>query len=359
MLTAEGCKARRLRLWERLDVPGLREIVLADPAHVRYFANAYVTPISLGGDEMIALAIRKDGSATLFHDNRAPDSLSTAFVDEHIKIPWYDGQRPALYARQLALLKMPTPPMDLPGQPHFEKLVKVISDMRRRKDLDEISLLNECCRIAESGHDWALYNIAAGMTELDVFSGVEAMCDRVADEPVIVYGDFVVSPGPERRGGKPMANEIKDGDLFILDFSVVLRGYRCDFTNTVCVGGKPNKNQINLMNWCIDAMAAGEAKLKCGARCQDVYDAVRDSFEKVGKADHFPHHAGHGIGLMHPEPPYIVRQSSETLREHDVVTLEPGLYIIGIGGVRIEHNYVITTDGFERMSQHRIGLTAD
>src|SRR5436853_74749 len=115
MLTAEGCKARRLRLWERFDLPGVKEIVLADPAHVRYFANAYITPFSLGGDEMIALSIRRDGTTTLFHDNRAPDSLSTAFVDEHIKIPWYDGQRPAPYPRQLALQKMPTPPMDLPG----------------------------------------------------------------------------------------------------------------------------------------------------------------------------------------------------------------------------------------------------
>jgi Xaa-Pro aminopeptidase len=104
-------------------------------------------------------------------------------------------------------------------------------------------------------------------------------------------------------------------------------------------------------------MSAGEATLKAGASCQSVYDAVRGALAAAGLADHFPHHAGHGLGLSHPEAPYIVRQSSETLIEGDVVTLEPGLYIDGIGGVRIEHNYLITATGYERLSNHVISLS--
>jgi Xaa-Pro aminopeptidase len=104
-------------------------------------------------------------------------------------------------------------------------------------------------------------------------------------------------------------------------------------------------------------MAAGEKELKAGVTCQQVYDAVRGVFSAAGLADNFPHHAGHGLGLSHPEAPFIVRHSSETLVLGDVVTLEPGLYVDKVGGVRIEHNYLITESGYERLSNHVISLT--
>ena len=103
-------------------------------------------------------------------------------------------------------------------------------------------------------------------------------------------------------------------------------------------------------------MAAGEKRLRAGAACLDVYNAVREVFDKAGVADHFPHHAGHGLGLTHPEAPYLVRRATEKLLAGDVITLEPGLYIDGIGGIRIEHNYLITGQGYERLSNHVIAL---
>ena len=102
-------------------------------------------------------------------------------------------------------------------------------------------------------------------------------------------------------------------------------------------------------------MEAGERELKAGAKCQTVYDAIRGVFAAAGVADHFPTHAGHGLGIMHPEAPFIVRHSTETLVAGDVVTLEPGLYIGDIG-IRIEHNYRITETGYERLSNHVISL---
>jgi Xaa-Pro aminopeptidase len=171
-----------------------------------------------------------------------------------------------------------------------------------------------------------------------------------------VYGDFAVSPGPARRGGPPTQQVLKTGDMFILDYSVVLSGYRSDFTNTLVVGGKPNAEQKRLYDACMAAMAAGEAQLKAGVACQTVFDAVNGVFEKAGLAQYFPHHAGHGLGLGHPESPFIVRHSSETLIAGDVVTLEPGLYVPDVGGIRIEHNYLITATGFERLSDHQITL---
>src|SRR5262249_38295803 len=169
--------------------------------------------------------------------------------------------------------------------------------------------------------------------------------------------DFAVSPGPERRGGPPTNRRLEAGDMLILDFSVVLAGYRSDFTNTLVVGKEPNAEQRRLSTLCLEAMAAGERELRTGQACLTVYQAVRGVFEKAGVAEHFPHHAGHGLGLTHPEAPYFVRHANETLMAGDVVTLEPGLYIEGVGGIRIEHNYLITERGFERISNHTIALT--
>src|SRR5262249_25289946 len=114
--------------------------------------------------------------------------------------------------------------------------------------------------------------------------------------------------------------------------------------------------QTRLYELCMNAMAAGERELRAGAACLAVYEAVRGSFDKAGVGESFPHHAGHGLGLTHPEAPFFVRHANETLLAGDVVTLEPGLYVEDIGGIRIEHNYLITTKGFERLSNHEIAL---
>ncbi len=363
MLTAQGCRHRRERLWRQLDPPPETDyLLLSDPLHLVYFANYWVDPISLGAGFPGYLVLRKDGHARLLHDDRAPKSTGAAHVEERRSIPWYDGQAPAAGPRQLAVLSEVNPMRggvrvhDRPGDPLAPQLIRTIADMRRQKDPDEIDVLKHCMRATDAGHAWARANIKPGMTELDVYSGVSAACVKAAGMPVVVYGDFAVSPGPERRGGPPTERVLEAGNMFILDYSVVMCAYRSDFTNTLVVGKEPNADQQRLQRLCLDAMSAGEKELRAGAECLAVYQAIRGVFEKAQMADYFPHHGGHGLGLSHPEDPYIVRTANQTLLAGDVVTLEPGLYVEGIGGVRIEHNYLITQSGYERLSDHVIAL---
>ena len=363
MLTADGCRQRRVALWQKLDPPPDSDyLLLTDPIHLMYLANFWVDPISSAAQFGGYLMVRKDGHAKLLYDNRLTHSVDEAHVEERRVVDWYDGQNPAHAPRQLAVLESVNPTRsglrvhDRPGDPYAAVVVHAITQMRRQKAPDEIALLNRCMRATEAGHAWGRANIKPGMTELAAYAGINAACLQEAGMPVIVYGDFAVCPGPERRGGGPTHRVIEPGDMMILDFSVVIGGYRSDFTNTIVVGKKPTADQQRLGDLCLAAMAAGEQELRADASCLKVYDAVRGAFENAGMAEHFPHHAGHGLGLCHPEAPYFVRHANETLLAGDVVTLEPGLYVEGIGGVRIENNYLITEKGYERLSNHVISL---
>ena len=106
---------------------------------------------------------------------------------------------------------------------------------------------------------------------------------------------------------------------------------------------------------CRDALTAAAAKLKAGVACRDLWKAASAVLESRGLGP-LAHHAGHGLGMEHPEPPVLVSESDDVLIAGDVITLEPGCYIEGQGGMRFEHNYLITETGCEQLSQHRIAL---
>jgi Xaa-Pro aminopeptidase len=357
MITAEGCRNRVARLLSALKPAG--PLLLADPTHLRYFANAYVDPFHLGTDYGPMLAIRPDGSTTLIFDSRAPTSLEQAFITDRVKTKWYDGQSAGKGSRRM-IIRQALEDVGTAGRVHddildpdAQRLHDIVSNLRRRKDPDEIEQLKLCMRVTEIGHAWARANVKPGMTEVDVYTGIQRACTLAAGQSVIVYGDFAVSPGTARRGGPPKKQIINAGDMLILDYSVVIQGYRSDFTNTLVVGIEPNAAQKQLYDQCVAAMKAGEIVLRAGVSCQKVFDAVNSALAVAGG---LVHHAGHGLGLTHPEAPFFVTHSEGEVVAGDVVTLEPGLYIDGIGGIRIEHNYLVTNGGYERLSNHTIAL---
>jgi Xaa-Pro aminopeptidase len=141
----------------------------------------------------------------------------------------------------------------------------------------------------------------------------------------------------------------------IIDLFPIVNGYRADFTATLPVSESVTPEQTRLDTALNAAMRAAESLLKPGVIAGEVYRAVRRTLGEYGFDIYFPHHAGHGLGLDHPEAPYFVPSSEEVLVEGDVVTVEPGAYGPGFAG-RIENNYQITAAGFERLTQHQTTL---
>jgi Xaa-Pro aminopeptidase len=392
MLTRDGCLSRRARLWAALP-ESVEWVLIADPRHVQYLANFWVPPFSFSGGERGLLLLERAGRATLCADNFAIRSaVHDPYVDREIVGPWYDHQH-AVINRDHALLHaveqlklelsgrrglieaewLPVAAQSLLGvenecfslstDSHAKTngsgavdLGSVLRTLRRRKDADELDLIRLSVRAGEAGHVRLREILRPGISELEIYAEVQHAAIAAAGRPGIVYGDFrAASAKTPKVGGLPTAHVLEEGEIFTLDYSVVFDGYRADFTNAMAVGPANDQQQM-LFNLCLAAMRGGEGSLRPGAKASDVYQATSRAFTDAGYPP-LPHHAGHGVGLAHPEPPILVPQSTDVLVAGDVITLEPGIYIEGIGGMRIEHNYLITADGYERLTNHDISLT--
>jgi Xaa-Pro aminopeptidase len=232
----------------------------------------------------------------------------------------------------------------------------IIHGLKRNKDPDELELIRRSVHAGEAGHLAGLQQIKPGMTELEAYLLVQQAALRQAGDTALVYGDFVSGPRCEQVGGPPTDRVINKGDLVLLDFSVVINGYRADFANTFVCGGKPSAEQLRLYVACLDALAEGERAIKPGRAAREIDEAVRHSFDAKHLRDSFTTHSGHGLGLGHPDPPYLVPESTDTLVAGDVIAIEPGQYIPGVAGMRFERNYLVTETGFEVLSKHALQI---
>lgn len=222
--------------------------------------------------------------------------------------------------------------------------------MRLCKDKEEIDLIRKAVAANDVGFETARKMIKADATEMGVCHAIHEAMVGFAGGPLMFDGDFVSGSRTEERGGDPTTRRLRLGDLFIIDLFPNVKGYNADSARTFVVG-KPSRRQAHIHGVLETALSKGEAAIRPGLRACDLDAVVRGHIADAGYGECFPHHSGHGIGLTGYEAPYIVPADRSLLRQGMVLTLEPGIYIPGFGGMRLEQAYLVTAEGSELLSK--------
>jgi Xaa-Pro aminopeptidase len=234
----------------------------------------------------------------------------------------------------------------------------VIRRMRVQKDTDELELMRTCGAVVSHVMDATWAQLRPGQSELDLFRFMRSEADRLMGMPVRLYGDVVSGPRCEQVGGPPTDRVICADELVLLDFSVVIHGYRADIAATRYVGTRPPVELQIRHKACVEALETAVHMLRPGTGTAAIEQAVKRTIAEAGFPGGMPGHAGHGVGLMHPEAPFFVARSPETLQGREVVTIEPGIYEKGVCGIRVEHDYFVGPNGAECITHHRVDSLA-
>jgi Xaa-Pro dipeptidase len=227
----------------------------------------------------------------------------------------------------------------------FTSIDGAISTSRIIKDETELAAMQRAAEIAEAALEATLPLIKVGMTELELASELAMQLLRAGSEPAAKFSPIVASgPSSALPHAVPSARPLTDGDSLILDWGAVNQGYVSDITRTFFVKQAPDEFS-RIHDIVQKANAAGRAAVRPGAECGDVDRAARDEIEEAGYGEYFIHRTGHGLGLELHEPPFI-REGEETVLEVGMTfTVEPGIYLSGRGGVRVEDDVVVTEEG--------------
>jgi Xaa-Pro aminopeptidase len=225
----------------------------------------------------------------------------------------------------------------------------LVEGLRRRKDPGEIETIAEAARLADEVYEEVLEAGLAGRTERDVARDAHAAIRERGSEPSF---EAIVAAGP--NGALPHAEpgdrEIGAGELVVWDMGAIVDGYCSDCTRTFAAGSEPDGDAAEAYALVEAAQAAGLGAIRPGVDGEAADEAARAVIRDGGHEDHFGHGLGHGVGLEVHEAPRLGKRSEDVLAPGDVVTVEPGVYVPGRFGIRIEDLVVVTEDGYRNLS---------
>ena len=230
-----------------------------------------------------------------------------------------------------------------------KKLEKAIDESRITKTDYEIESIKAAQKIAEDAFDHILTFIKPGVTEKQIaleldFYMLSHGAEAISFETIAVTGQKSSMPH-----GVPDDTVVKSGDFITMDFGAVVNGYHSDMTRTVAVG-EISEEQIKVYETVLTAQRSALAILKAGLDCCEADKAARQVIEDAGYGEYFGHSTGHGVGVEIHEAPTLAPKSKGALQVGNVVTIEPGIYLPGKFGVRIEDMALITENGFENLT---------
>ena len=225
----------------------------------------------------------------------------------------------------------------------------LVERLRAVKDGDELSQMSEAAQLSSSVFEGLLKSLRLGLPERAVAAEIEYRMRKAgADGPSF---ETIVASGPRSAWphARPSGKLLMKNELVVLDQGAILRRYCSDMTRTVFLGRCPKKIR-SMYGAVLAALEAAKAGIRPGIEAEKVDKAARDVLKRAGLARFFTHSTGHGLGLEVQEMPRVGRGDSTRLEAGMVVTIEPGVYLEGLGGIRIEDEVVVTPHGLGELT---------
>lgn len=234
-----------------------------------------------------------------------------------------------------------------PGMLRLVSTTGLVEQLRRRKDPGELALIRRACQIICDVFDQLLPEIGPGMTERNIARQLqwlvhEAGADEIAFETIVAAG-----PNSAIPHHSPTDRPLMVGDLLKIDAGAKFHGYHSDMTRTYVVAAEPTQQQADLHAAVAAAAGAARDLVAIGTPVAAADAAARQVLAGAGLNDRYTHGLGHGVGLQIHEAPMLGRDLPDTMAVGDVLTIEPGAYVPGFGGVRVEDTLAVTEAGTE------------
>lgn len=348
-------KSRVERAQQELAARGFDAVVATTSSNFFYFTGVWIDP----HERLLACVVRREGGPVMI----APKLHVEDFTDDLVeKLFWEDGTD----AVQLLSDCLPsTGTVCIDGNwptANFLSMLKfkpnlqyqnsdlILATLRRIKDEYEINLLRQSSALADKVVDEFIRQVRSGLTEEQLVEILQSLW-RVAGVRKLSF-DALIAAGP--NGAKPHhqsgSTVVGSGDFVVIDTGGIFNHYCSDMTRTVAVG-KPTAEMKEVYEIVRQAQKAGEQSAKPGVPLGEIDRVTRGVIEKAGYGGYFIHRTGHGIGIDVHESPFLYGQNSELIERGMVFSIEPGIYLPGKFGVRIENLVVVTADCCKSLNQ--------
>lgn len=361
-MIAAGSSSRVSRLSQALQDAGADAFFAATPDSMRYLVGFGEHP----HERFLALGINGNGEMVLICPALSENQARRAGMQEVRS--WRDGEDPLALFQQLAtewnlrssiiavddemsarqLLQMQSV---LPAA-LFKPGLPILSNLKRNKDAQEIETMARAGKIADDALAAGIQALRPGATEQEVSDALAQAMRAGGGKPTF----SIIGAG--KNGAEPHhetdSTVIQAGDVVCMDFGCELDGYQSDITRCVACG-KAEDEAHKVYKVVFDAHMAGREMIRPGVQAQAIDRATRNVIEKAGYGEFFVHRTGHGIGMQGHEEPNIVQGNETLLQEGDCFSIEPGIYLPGRFGIRIENIVCVTADGHRSLNEEPAG----